>query len=140
MGLVALMVGARFMVDSATDIARVLGISEAIIGLTIVAVGTSLPELATSVTAAFRGQREIAIGNVVGSNVFNILGILGLTAIVAPVPVEARFLMIDTPIMIGVSLLLTAILFVAGGVSRLVGLLFLIAYCVYVAGMANGWL
>ena len=139
-GLVALMVGARFMVDSATDIARVLGISEAIIGLTIVAVGTSLPELATSVTAAFRGQREIAIGNVVGSNVFNILGILGLTAMVAPVPVEARFLMIDTPIMIGVSLLLTAILFVAGGVGRLVGLLFLIAYGVYVAGMANGWL
>ena len=139
-GLVALMIGARFMVDSATDIARTLGISEAIIGLTIVAVGTSLPELATSVTAAFRGQREIAIGNVVGSNVFNIFAILGLTAMIAPIPVEQRFLMIDTPIMIGVSLALTAILFLAGGVGRVMGVAFLAAYAVYVAGMAGGWL
>jgi cation:H+ antiporter len=132
-GLIALMVGAHFLVDSATKIAQAMGVSEAVIGLTIVAIGTSLPELATSVTAAMRGQREIAIGNVVGSNVFNVLAILGATALIAPVPVEARFLAIDLPVMIGVSLLLTAILWATGGVGRIVGVLFLLGYGVYVA-------
>lgn len=134
-GLVALMVGAHYLVDSATAIATALGVSDAIIGLTIVAIGTSLPELATSVTAAFRGQREIAIGNVVGSNVFNVLAILGATALIAPVPVEARFLWIDLPVMIGVSLLLTVILWARGGVGRMTGVLFLLGYGVYVAAM-----
>jgi len=132
-GLVALMVGAQFLVDAAVDIATAFGVSQAVIGLTIVAIGTSLPELATSLAAAARGQRDIAIGNVVGSNVFNIFAILGLTAMVTPIPIEdSRFLMIDTPLMIGLSLLLTAILFFTGGISRLIGTLFLAGYAVYV--------
>jgi cation:H+ antiporter len=132
-GLLALMVGARLLVHAAVDIATALGVSQAVIGLTIVAIGTSLPELATSVTAAARGHRDIAIGNVVGSNVFNIFAILGLTAIIAPVPVEdPRFMMIDTPLMIAVSVLLAAILYLSGGVSRAVGALFLAGYAVYV--------
>ncbi|MFM7444878.1 MAG: calcium/sodium antiporter, partial [Tabrizicola sp.] len=80
-GLLLLVIGARFLVDSATTIARDFGISEAVIGLTIVAIGTSLPELATSVIAAYRKQTEISVGNIVGSNIFNIFGILGLTAL-----------------------------------------------------------
>ena len=86
-----LVIGARFLVDSAVEIATTFGISQAVIGLTIVAVGTSLPELATSVIAAYRKHTEIAVGNVVGSNVFNIFGILGITALVSPIPVDPRF-------------------------------------------------
>ena len=133
LGLVTLVVGARLLVDGATDIARVLGVSEAVIGLTIVAVGTSLPELATSVIAAWRGQRDIALGNVVGSNVFNIFAILGVTALIAPIPVEARFLTVDVPVMIAVSLALVAALWLAGGVGRWIGAGFLLAYAAYIA-------
>ena len=96
-GLVLLVIGAHFLVESASTIARTFGISEAVIGLTIVAVGTSLPELATSVIAAYRRQTEIAVGNIVGSNIFNIFGILGTTALIAPIPAEARFAAIDMP-------------------------------------------
>ncbi len=135
-GLVTLLIGARFLIDSATDIARTFGISEAVIGLTIVAVGTSLPELATSVIAAFRGEREIALGNVVGSNIFNILAILGITALIAPIPVEARFLAVDVPVMLAVSVLLVAVVWGLGGVSRVTGALFLAAYAGYTATMA----
>jgi cation:H+ antiporter len=101
-GLVALMLGARFLVDGAVAIARGYGISEAFIGLSIVAVGTSLPELATSLIAALRRQSEIAIGNIVGSNIFNLLGILGVTALITPIPVASRFLSFDLPVMIAV--------------------------------------
>ncbi len=135
-GLAGVLIGARLLVDSATEIARALGVGEAVIGLTIVAVGTSLPELATSVAAAFRGEREIALGNVIGSNVFNILAILGITALVAPIPVEPRFLSIDVPVMIAVSLLLAAVLWRWHGISRRAGIAFLAAYAVYVAAMA----
>jgi cation:H+ antiporter len=135
-GLVVLLIGARLLIDSATDIARTFGISEAVIGLTIVAVGTSLPELATSVIAAFRGQRDIALGNVVGSNIFNILAILGITALVTPIPVEPRFLAVDVPVMIAVSLLLVAVIWLAKGMGRVTGAAFLLAYVAYVAAMA----
>jgi cation:H+ antiporter len=134
-GLAALLVGARLLVDSATDIARLLGVSEAAIGLTVVAVGTSLPELATSVAAALKGQREIALGNVIGSNVFNILAILGITALVAPIPVEARFVALDLPVMIAVSALLAAVLWWRGGLGRMAGLAFLGLYVLYVAAI-----
>ncbi|KZB65757.1 sodium:calcium antiporter [Thalassospira lucentensis] len=130
-GLVALMFGARFMVDGAVTIARTFGVSEAFIGLTVVAVGTSLPELATSLIAAFRKQSEIAIGNIVGSNIFNILGILGLTAIIAPIPVASRFLTFDLPIMIGVSLVLTLLLR-RQTIGRGIGIVMLVAYAGYV--------
>lgn len=131
-GLVALMFGARFLVDGSVSIARSLGASEAFIGLTIVAVGTSLPELATSIIAAFRRQSEIAIGNIVGSNIFNVLGILGVTAIIKPVPVADRFLAFDLPIMIAATLALTALLLTRPVIGRGIGLVVLAAYIIYV--------
>ena len=131
-GLIALMIGARLLVDGAVSIARGYGISEAFIGLTIVAVGTSLPELATSLIAAFRRQSEIAIGNIVGSNIFNVLGILGLTAVIAPVPVAPRFLSFDLPILIAVSLVLTLLLLTRPVIGRGVGIAMMLAYVTYV--------
>ncbi|AML53072.1 calcium/sodium antiporter [Falsihalocynthiibacter arcticus] len=131
-GLVALMVGARFLVDGAVSIARGYGISEAFIGLTIVAVGTSLPELATSLIAAFRRQSEIAIGNIIGSNIFNVLGILGVTALIAPIPVASRFLTFDLPAMIAVSLVLTLLLLTRPVIGRGIGVVMLAGYAAYV--------
>ncbi len=131
-GLVALMLGARFLVDGAVSIARGFGISEAFIGLTIVAVGTSLPELATSLIAAVRRQSEIAIGNIVGSNIFNLLGILGVTALITPIPVATRFLTFDLPVMIGVSLVLTALLLTRPVIGRAMGVAMLLGYVAYV--------
>lgn len=131
-GLVALIIGARLLVDGAVTIARDFDISEAFIGLTIVAVGTSLPELATSLIAAFRRQSDIAIGNVVGSNIFNILGILGVTALIAPVPVASRFLSFDLPVMIAASLALALLLLARSWVGRVSGLVLLAAYAIYV--------
>ncbi|SFP09661.1 calcium/sodium antiporter [Tranquillimonas alkanivorans] len=132
LGLVAVLVGARLLVDAAVEIARGLGVSEALIGLTIVAVGTSLPELATSLMAAIRGQRDIAIGNVVGSNIFNILGILGVTAIIAPIPVDARFLSVDAPVLIAITLALVALVVFAGRIGRLSGIAMLAIYAIYI--------
>lgn len=131
-GLVALMVGARFLVDGAVAIARGYGISEAFIGLTIVAVGTSLPELATSLIAALRRQSEIAIGNIVGSGIFNVLGILGLTAVITPIPVAPRFLTFDLPVLIAVSLLLAGLLVTRPVIGRGVGVAMLLGYAVYI--------
>jgi cation:H+ antiporter len=131
-GLVALMVGANLLVGSATDIARTFGVSEAVIGLTIVAVGTSLPELAASLVAAIRRQSDIAIGNVVGSNIFNILAILGITAMIEPVTVSPEMTGMDIPVMIGVSLLLTGLIFALNGLGRIVGAGFLGLYGSYV--------
>jgi len=131
-GLLALLVGARLLIDGAVAIARDFGLSEAFIGLTIVAVGTSLPELATSLVAALRRQSDIAIGNVVGSNIFNILGILGVTAIITPIPVAARFLAFDLPVMLVASLLLAGLLLFRWSLGRPVGLLMLVAYAAYV--------
>ena len=131
-GLAALMFGAQFLVEGAVSIARDFGVSEAFIGLTIVAVGTSLPELATSLIAAFRRQSEIAIGNIVGSNIFNVFGILGVTAVISPIPVASRFLTFDLPIMIAVSLVLTGFLLARPQIGRGVGALMLLGYAGYV--------
>ncbi|MCU0903929.1 MAG: sodium:calcium antiporter [Tabrizicola sp.] len=130
-GLVALVIGARFLVDSATTIARDFGISEAVIGLTIVAVGTSLPELATSVIAAFRKHTEISVGNIVGSNIFNIFGILGITALIAPIPAEVRFAAIDMWWVAASSVGLAVVAFVLGGLPRIAGAGLLAAYGAY---------
>jgi cation:H+ antiporter len=134
-GLVVLMVGARLLVDSAVEIATSYGISQAVIGLTIVAVGTSLPELATSVIAAFRRQTEIAVGNIVGSNIYNILGILGLTAVVHPIEgaeMDPRFLAADMPWVLGTAVGLVLIALVLKGIPRIGGFALLAAYGVYV--------
>lgn len=132
-GLAGLFLGANLLIDAATAFAREFGISEAVIGLTIVAVGTSLPELATSVVAAFRRQAEIALGNVVGSNIFNILGILGITAVVVPVPIENSMASFDIPFMLAVSAALVALILIAGRIGRIAGIGMLAVYTGYVA-------
>lgn len=135
-GLVALVTGAHFLVESATTIARTYGISEAVIGLTIVALGTSLPELATSVIAALRKHTEIAVGNVVGSNIFNILGILGLTATIVPIPAEPRFAGVDMPWAMACAVGLAVLAVLRGGISRLAGVALVAIYGGYLALMA----
>ena len=110
-GLVLLVSGARMFVNSAITVAEALGVSQLVIGLTIVAAGTSLPEVATSVVATIRGERDIAIGNVVGSNIFNILSVLGFTAIVSPINVQASAIQLDLPVMIGVAVICLPIFF-----------------------------
>ncbi|NUB43833.1 calcium/sodium antiporter [Fertoebacter nigrum] len=135
-GLVILMVGARLLVDSATEIARTFGISEAVIGLTIVAVGTSLPELATSLIAAWRKQMDIAVGNIIGSNIFNILGILGLTTLIAPITtVDPRFAGVDMLWVAGSAAAVVVFVVLAGRIPRLGGAALLAAYAGYVALM-----
>jgi cation:H+ antiporter len=135
-GLAMLMFGARLLVDGATGIARDFGVSEAVIGLTIVAVGTSLPELATSVVAAMRKHADVALANIVGSNIFNILAILGLTAVITPVPVASRFATLDAPVMLAVAAALTVMLFTLKQIGRGWGLALLAAYAGYVYASA----
>lgn len=128
-GLAALIGGGKLFVNAAVSIARLLEISEAVIGLTIVAIGTSMPELATSVVAAIKGENDIAIANVVGSNIFNILGILGVTPLIAPIR-SAGISMIDMYMMLGVSILL--ILFMKPlKLNRWMGAFFLVIYAIY---------
>lgn len=131
-GLVALPVGANMLVSGASDIALAFGISEAVIGLTLVAVGTSLPEMAASVASALRGRADMALGNVVGSNIFNLLSILGLTALVAPLPIPPEMLRLDLWVMLASSLLLAPFLFRGIPINRPVGAVFVLAYCAYV--------
>ena len=133
-GLALLILGARWLVDSAVSLAQALGLSELIIGLTIIAAGTSMPEVATSIVAAMRGERDIAVGNVVGSNLFNLLAVLGLTSVVAPngVPVAAPALAFDLPVMIAVALACLPIFFTGFRVARWEGWLFLVYYAAYV--------
>ncbi|MBU1237505.1 MAG: calcium/sodium antiporter [Gammaproteobacteria bacterium] len=134
-GLVLLVLGARWLVEAAVGFARYLGVSELVIGLTIVAAGTSLPEVATSVMAALRGERDIAVGNAVGSNIFNILCVLGISAIVAPaeLTVAPQILGSDLPIMVGVALICLPVFFIGGVISRGEGALLLGLYIAYTA-------
>ncbi|MFN6952513.1 MAG: calcium/sodium antiporter [Albidovulum sp.] len=136
-GLVILMVGARLLVDSATEIARTFGVSEAVIGLTIVAVGTSLPELSTSILAALRRQPELAVGNILGSNVFNILCILGVTALVSPIPADPRFARLDMVFAFGAALAMLAFAGLRGKIGRLGGAGLLASYVGYLALVAQ---
>lgn len=134
-GLVLLVLGSQWLVSAAVAIATAMGVSELVIGLTIVAAGTSMPEVATSVTAAIRGQRDIAVGNVVGSNIFNILAVLGLTAMVAPsgLPVSDAAIRFDFPIMLAVAVACLPIFFVGYTIQRWEGALFLGYYVAYTA-------
>ena len=113
------------------------GISEAMIGLSIVAIGTSLPELATTIVAVIRGQRDIAVGNVIGSNIFNVLGILGITAVVTPIPVAARFLQVDIPFLMGLTAFIIGLLWLTGKIGRVAGIAMLLAYVGYLAATAG---
>lgn len=131
LGLVLLPVGADLLVRGATDIARAFGVTEVVIGLTLVAIGTSLPELAASVAAALRGRSDMALGNVVGSNIFNILSILGVTALFAPLPIPPELMRFDLWVMLASSALLAPFLFRALTIGRVTGALFLAAYAAY---------
>jgi len=130
-----LVLGARWLVDGAVDLARLLGVSELVIGLTIVAAGTSLPEAATSVVAGLRGQRDIAIGNVVGSNIFNVLAVLGAAASITPggVRVAPEALRFDIPVMMAVAVACLPIFYTGGRICRAEGAMFLAYYAAYVA-------
>lgn len=132
-GLVLLVLGSRWLVDSAVVFAQFLGVSELIIGLTIIAIGTSLPEVVTSVIAAIRGERDIAVGNVVGSNILNIMAVLGFASLVAPtgIKVSPAIIGFDLPVMIAVALVCLPIFFTGGVISRLEGALLLCYYIAY---------
>jgi cation:H+ antiporter len=133
-GLVGLVAGSQLLVDSATEIATALGLSDVIIGLTVVAVGTSLPEVATSIAAAIKGDRDLAVGNAIGSNIFNLSIVLGLSSVVAPVglPVPQSLLNFDFPVMIAACVACLPIFFTRYCVNRWEGAAFLGFYVAYV--------
>ena len=134
-GIALLTVGGRVLVKGAIDLATVAGVSERIIGLTLVAVGTSLPELAATIVAARRGHAEMALANVIGSNIFNILGVLGTVALVRPIPVTAAILSSDMWWMLGFSLLLFPLMQRRRKVAKTEGVLLLVAYVVYLVSL-----
>jgi len=130
-GLILLVGGSQVLLTGAIGIAESFQISEAVIGLTLVAVGTSLPELAISIIAAIRRHADVAVGNILGSNIFNLLGILGISALLQPLPVHARILQFDQWIMLGTSILLLIFLYTGRSLSRLEGGILLAGYGVY---------
>lgn len=145
-GLVLLVIGARLLVVAAVAIAQGLGVSELVIGVTIVAAGTSLPEVMTSIIAAMRGERDIAVGNVVGSNIFNILCVLGLSSVIPRegVQISQAALSFDIPVMVGVAFACLPIFFTGHLISRWEGALFLLCYvayttCLVLQGTGSEW-
>ena len=132
-GLGLLILGSSWLVDGAVNLATRMGVSELVIGLTIVAIGTSLPEAATSIVAGIKGERDIAVGNIVGSNLFNILGILGITGLISPtaIPFAQHAMEIDLPVMIVTALLCLPIFFTGFEINRLEGMLFLAGLGLY---------
>lgn len=132
-GLIALPIGAQMTVSAASQIARNFGISEATVGLTLIALGTSLPELATTLSAAVRGQCGLALGNVLGSNLFNILAIMGLTAMVVPVPVPEVITRIDLWVMLAAALAITPFVLRRKTISWPAGIVFVSCYLLYIS-------
>ncbi len=134
-GLVVIVVAADWLVDGSVSLARIWGVSDAFIGLTIVAIGTSAPELATTIVATLRKQRDIAIGNLLGSSVYNILFILGVTCLVptSAIPVAHSLIAVDIPVMTVVALVCVPVFYSGREVSRIEGALFITAYIVYIA-------
>jgi len=137
-GLGLLIGGAYMVVEGAVSIAIGFGISEAVIGLTIVAVGTSLPELATALVAAYRRHSDVIIGNILGSSIFNILAILGVTAMISPIPVATQFARYDVWVMLGVAVFLSIYLLRGLTIGRVSGLAMLLAYCGYTVWLYVG--
>lgn len=132
-GLVLLVFGADLLVEGAITMARIAGMSEATIGLTIVAVGTSLPEFVATLAAALKGKSDVAFGNIVGSNIYNIFGILGVTALVQPIAIPAEVTLIDWGVMAGSASLLLLFATTGKRVTRLEGLCLIVLYAAYVA-------
>lgn len=140
-GLGLLVLGSGYLVESAVGMARSLGVSELMISLTVVAFGTSAPELFTSLIAARRRQSDISVGNILGSNVFNVLGILGVSSVIQPQTVDRQVLWLDTPVMIAASMALLPIMLTGGRISRTEGGILLAGYLVYLAvqgGLGSG--
>ncbi|MNF97824.1 Inner membrane protein YrbG [compost metagenome] len=142
-GLGLLSLAGHLLLEAAVEVALDLGLSERVIGLTVVAVCTSLPEMATSLIAALRGEREIAVGNVIGSNLFNLLAVLGLTALIAPEPlsISPNALDFDLPVMLGVAVLSLPVFYSGYRVTRAEGLVFLglyLAYGLHVVAFTTG--
>ncbi|NRB01966.1 MAG: calcium/sodium antiporter [Rhodobacteraceae bacterium] len=133
LGLIGLPLGADLLVDNATIIARQYGVTETVIGLTLVALGTSLPELATTVMAALRRQADVALGNVIGSNMFNLLAIIGVATLVGPIPVEDKFLTFDLWVMLGASVLILPFVYSGWNITRPWGIALTLLYVTYVA-------
>ena len=131
-GVVSVVVGARLLISGATAAARYFGVGEEVIGLTVVAVGTSLPELATAVVAAWRKHTDVAIGNVIGANIYNVLAIMGVVSIITPLQIPAQIVQFDIWFMLAVTFALLVAVVVFKGVSRTIGSLFLAAYALYV--------
>jgi len=131
LGLIGLPLGANILVDAASEIARNFGVSDTVIGLTLVAIGTSLPELATTVMAAIRKQADVALGNVIGSNLFNLAGIIGVASLVAPISVAPEFLTYDLWVMLGVSVLMAPFVFLGWRLGRRWGIVLLALYASY---------
>jgi cation:H+ antiporter len=132
-GLAGTVIGAKLLVDGGVSVAESLGVSKAIIGLTLVAIGTSLPELAIVVVASMRGHSDVALGNVLGSNIFNLLGITGTVAIIAPLPVPDILLSFDLWVLLGVTVLLLPMMLTEGSISRREGGMLVFLYGVYLA-------
>lgn len=132
-GLLLLIFGSQALIKGATGIAASAGIPEAVVGLTLVAVGTSLPEMTISILATIRGHADVAVGNVLGSNIFNLLGILGASAMLRPLSVNERFLQFDQWVLLGTALLMLIFLYTGRRLNRLEGGILLVAYCGYVA-------
>ncbi|QEY59535.1 calcium/sodium antiporter [Pseudomonas sp. C27(2019)] len=142
-GLALLVVGSNLLVSGAVSLAQALGLSELVIGLTIIAVGTSLPELATSLMAAWKGERDMAVGNIIGSNLFNLLAVLGLAGLVSPekIPVASNAILFDFPVMMAVMVACLPIFFSGYRINRWEGALFLgyyVAYTSYLIMKSNG--
>jgi cation:H+ antiporter len=136
-GLVGLPIGANLVVTAAAEIAEQLGVSDTVIGLTILAFSTSLPELATTLVAAYQRRGGVALGTIVGSNTLNILGIMGVAAVVSPsaIPVPASFLSMEFPVMLGSALLVAAFIWLRRPIGRLMGILMVAAYMAYIAAL-----
>ncbi len=134
-GLAMLVFGADRFLLGAVGLGKVLGVPEAIIGLTVVAVGTSLPEFAVSIVAAVRRHADVAVGNIIGSCIFNLLCILGISSVITPLPLQGRLLQIDQFMMLGATAMLLAFLFFGLRISRLKGVLLLSAYVIYIGAM-----
>jgi cation:H+ antiporter len=132
-GFAAIIVGSRLLVLGAVDAARIAGLSEEVIGLTVVAFGTSMPELVTSVMAAFRRQADVALGNILGSNIYNVLAIGGLTALIAPTQVPRQIAFFDAPAMVAVSVLLFVFALTGARLSRVEGAILVALYAAYLA-------
>lgn len=136
-GIIGLAIGGNMIVSSGTQIATTFGVSDEVIGLTLVAIGTSLPELATVIVAAWRGETEVAIGNVLGSNIFNIFAVLGVTALTGPVVIPADLLVFDVWVMFAASVALLGLIITRKPIGRATGIVFFGGYILYIGAIAR---